>query len=185
MLNSAFDSTSALAGIFLWILFGYLAKTLNCDLQRLLSNPLILHTIGLLCFLFLFTILDQSASKDATIIGVWIQTVVVYFLFVLMTKSKWYFVLPVLLTLLVDQTLKKSLELKNKRKEDTNGSDTSDKETDEKDIIEVIRYYLNILTIVLICVGAIHYLFVQKYDHRADFSLLKFFIGENKCRMNS
>lgn len=53
----------------------------------------------------LFTIVDEKAEK-VPVQFLLLKTVIVYIAFVMMTKSKWYFSLPVLMALVLDQMLK-------------------------------------------------------------------------------
>jgi hypothetical protein len=168
---STFDTTNALSGMFLWIIFGYLATLLNCDLQRFLrTNPLWIHAFGLTAFFFLFTILD---ANNKSVYQVWLKTLMVYILFVLMTKSKWYFIVPVIILLLVDQTIKKDLAFRK--------SSQLENLEQYEEIQEIITRFLNICIIVLILIGAIHYAYIQKRDH-TDFTWFKFLFTFGKCR---
>lgn len=167
-----FDTTTALAGMFLWIVFNYLSGMLNCDLQRLMKNPLVLHMVGLTAFFFLFALLDTN--NKTSILIIWLKTVFVYAMFVLMTKSKWYFVLPVLALLLVDQTLKRDMAFK-----EAAGEEIDDKmKSDRKRISSII----NILIIAIIVVGTLHYGILQKRDHKNDFSFTKLIFGVSRCK---
>lgn len=170
--SNTFDSTNALSSMYLWIIFAYLSALLNCDLQRLIANhPLVLHLVGLTAFFFLFTLLD---SKNQTSVGtVWVKTLFIYILFVLMTKSKWYFVVPVLVLLLVDQSLKRDIAFK-----EASGKDMKD----EKQKQEKLTKILNIIIIIMIILGTIHYMFIQYSEYKDKFSLFTFFFGWRKCK---
>lgn len=115
ILTGTFDTTYALSSLYLWLLFSYLSSLINCDLQKALQSSLIVkHVTGLVAFFFLFTILDGN-SKKAGLLSTWIKTIFVYVIFVLSIKSKWYFAVPVLVLLLVDQSVKVHLAwLENK-----------------------------------------------------------------------
>lgn len=171
--SGTFDTTNALSGMFLWLIFGYLAAMLNCDLQRMLQqHPLWVHLFGLTAFFFLFTILDSNNKSSIGVI--WLKTLFIYILFVLMTKSKWYFVVPVLILLLVDQSVKKDLAIKQAKGEDV----TQYKQQQEK-----LTNILNITIITLIIVGTIHYIILQKLEYKTNFSLFQFFFGlSNTCK---
>lgn len=169
-LTGTFDSTNALSGMFLWLIFGYLTALLNCDLQRFLTqHPAWIHAFGLTAFFFLFTLLD---SKNKTSLGVlWIKTFFIYLLFVLMTKSKWYFVVPVLVLLLIDQSLKKNIAIKEGNNEPVDKSEH-----------EQLISFINMVVLVVIIVGTIHYYMLQKAQHKTDFRLSKFFFGIKDCK---
>ena len=147
--------------MFLWIIFSFLSALLNCDLQRFLRlNPLILHLFGLIAFFFLFTLLDYKST--ASIYVTWFKTFFIYILFILMTKSKWYFVIPVLSLLLIDQCIKKQTAY--------------DKDQGNEDIRKLISKIINISSITLIIIGTIHYMYLQKVEYQKEFSLFKFFL---------
>ena len=172
-LKGTFDTTNALSGMYLWLLFGYLVALLNCDLQRYMnSHPLVIHLVGLVAFFFLFAILD---SNNSVAIGwVWLKTFFIYFLFVLMTKSKWYFVVPVLMLLLADQSLKKHVAFKKAEGKD----DVTELEERSKIASRVINYVI----LCTIFVGAAQYMYLQKKEYKQDFSIYKFFFGITKCK---
>ena len=170
--SGTFDTTNALASMFLWLIFSFLSIMINCDLQRFIrSNPLFFHLIGLLAFFFLFTLLDSNNTSSIGII--WIKTIFIYLLFLCLIKSKWYFIIPVLGLLLIDQTIKKDIAFKKNRDP-----------TQDLSINKKISQYINIFIIVLIIIGTIHYMFLQKKQHKDNFSLFKFFFIVKNCSKN-
>jgi hypothetical protein len=170
--SGTFDTTNALSGMFLWIVFGYLSVLLNCDLQRFLqSHQLVLHAFGLIAFFFLFTLLDSNNTSDIKVL--WVKTVFVYILFVLMTKSKWYFVLPVIGLLLIDQSLKKFILINHAAGKDV---------TEEKKFQKTATHAINICIIVVILLGTIHYMYLQHIEYGKNFSFSHFFLGITKCK---
>lgn len=173
LFSDTFDTTYALSSMFLWIAFSLLVVMINCDVQRLVkSNPIVMHLLGLTAFFFLFTLLDSN-NKQALYI-IYFKTMLVYFLFVLMTKSKWYFVVPVLLMLLIDQSIKKQVAI-----DKANERDVSELQEKQRQITKL----LNILIITTIVIGAIHYMYLQKLQYKNQFSLYKFFVSPaNTCR---
>jgi len=172
MWQNTFDSTSALSGMFLWLIFGYLAGLLNCDLQRFLAqHPLVIHLFGIVSFFFLFTIIDTNNKTNIAL--VWLKTLFIYVLFVLMTKSKWYFVIPVLALLLVDQTFKKHVAIQKERNKDITQLQTKQ---------EYLTKILNIFVISIIIFGTLHYMLLQKIEYKKNFSFYKFFFGVSKCK---
>lgn len=169
--SGTFDTTNALSGMFLWLIFGFLSHLINCDLQRFLtSNPLWIHFFGIIAFFFLFTFVDNNTSSISII---WLKTIFVYFLFILMTKSRWYFAVPVILLLVITQSIKKELQIKTSNNQNV---------TEFKRKQEIITNVLQIVIIVLIFIGASHYLNIQYKEHKKDFSLWKFLFIANKCR---
>lgn len=184
-LSNTFDTTNALCGMYLWILFGYLAALLNCDLQRFIkSHPLVIHLVGLLTFFFLFTLIDDA--NKTSVGNIWIKTIFIYVLFILTTKSKWYFVVPVLIILLIDQTIKKNLSYKKQLTEEPNTPIEKKPSMDEiKQLEENVKKYtsfINKAIVIIILIGAIQYMYLQYKEYGKDFSYYKFFFGVTKCK---
>lgn len=168
--GGSFDSMTALAALYLWLMFNYLNTLLNCDLQKVLrSNVYVKHLFGLIAFYFLFTILDPNNSASVGI--TFAKTIVVYVLFMMVTKSKWYFSLTAISLLLADQVLKNHIAYL--RKQDPS-ADVSR--------FEKARTVLEISMVVLIVVGYAHYFILQRRDYGSDFSWPKFVFGTVKCR---
>lgn len=174
-INDLFDSRSALTGLYLWLLFGYLSSMISCDLQKLMTkNNVIRHIVGIVAFFFLFTLIDSQNKSHIHIGYIWLKTLIVYLIFILMTKSKWYFSLPVLLIIIIDQSIKFHIEYLN----DINSSDKSINE------FEKLRNILYILLIGLIIVGFTHYGIRQYNEFGNDFSITKL-LFTSKCNMNN
>lgn len=155
-------------------------------------NVFFRHVVGIISFFLLFTVLESDNEMD--IFSIWIKTIYIYFIFLLMTKSKWYFSIPVLFLLLVDQSLKfqinfeKQKEVKRKEEKGENGEkiETVEKvENGEKESIvmryENIRNKLNVSIIALIVVGFLHYTFRQYNEFGPKFSLVKLVLYHS-CR---
>ena len=147
---------------------------MNCDLQRILrSNPYAIYMFGLIAFFFLFTVLDPNNTASLQVI--WLKTLGVYALFVLMTKAKWYFVIPVLVLLLIDQCIKRYHANKASLGE----------AVDEAANLRTNNIFLG-LVIALIVVGMFHYMYLQSLEYKDQFSIVKFFFGvsshDNQCK---
>jgi hypothetical protein len=178
--SGTFDTTNALSGIFLWVIFGYFTAVLNCDLQRMMrSNPIVVHIMGLTAFFFLFTLLDSNNKNSVAVI--YAKTIFVYLLFIMMTKSKWYFVVPVLVMLLVDQTFKKHLAMQEATNTNTSTNTNMEK---QRAIQHQVTTVLNVAIIAVIIIGTLHYMYLQYLEYGPrKFSLYTFFFGlSNKCK---
>lgn len=163
MSTMTFDATNAISGIYMWTLFGFLAPfLLNCDLQRFVkTQPLILHLLGLIACLFLFALENKIDNESAWwVVG---KSCLVYALFVLMTKMKWYFILPVLGLLVFDQFVKKF----------------------HAEIAKKTTKIVNIAVIFVTLIGSIQYMLLQRLEYGKDFSLYKFFVYSNQCKLVS
>jgi hypothetical protein len=161
--SNTFDTKTALSGLYLWLLFGYLSTMVSCDLQRWMKDSLLFrHFVGIIAFFFLFTVLDTS--NKAPIGALWIKTFFIYAIFLMMVKSKWYFAVPVLLLLVGDQSLRAHA--------DYIGKDGKDKKL--VDQIEIYRQMINKLIIALVVGGFFHYMFRQWNEFGDQFSFSTF-----------
>ena len=133
------------------------------------------HFVGLISFFLLFTITDQNNDNDLNITSIWINTFFVYFVFLMMTKSKWYFSIPVLLLIVIDQSYRFQIEFIQKEKKQ------SIKQTNRVKSYEKIRKYLYAAIIILIVVGFIHYAVRQYTQFGNNFSIMKLVLY-NTCR---
>ena len=167
------DIRTAIAGLYLWLLFGFLSSIVSCDVKRLMTNNVFVrHIVGIISFFLLFTVIESDNQLD--VFSIWAKTVYIYFIFLLMTKSKWYFSIPVLLLLVVDQSLKFQIKFEESRKEN--------KENDTTILrYENIRNNLYVCIIALIVAGFVHYTFRQYNEYGSKFSLVKLLLYHS-CR---
>jgi len=164
------DVRASIAALYLWLLFGFLSSIVSCDIKHLMTHNLFFrHIVGMIAFFLLFTVIDPD--NDSDIFNIWIKTIYIYFIFLLMTKSKWYFSIPVLLLLVVDQSFKFQIKFEEKRKK--NGSTMM--------LYENIRDKLNICIIAIIIIGFIHYAIRQYNEYGSKFSLVKLIL-HHTCR---
>ena len=179
-LSGTFDSTNALSCMFLWLIFGYLTSMINCDIQRFIKDyPLAFHAFGFLAFFFLFTLLDTNNNSSIGVI--WVKSIFVYILFVLMTKSKWYFVLPVLALLLVDQSIKKHVTFTKAKM--TNAKEDQEQKLEKLEAFQkTTTTVINYIIIALILIGALDYMRLQRKEYNGSFSFYKFFLTTNECK---
>ena len=180
---------TAVAGLYLWLLFGFLSTIVSCDIKRLMThNVFFRHVVGIISFFLLFTVIEVESEMD--VFSIWIKTIYIYFIFLLMTKSKWYFSIPVLFLLLVDQSLKFQINFEKKKEEvkdadlgeNGNGENVENGENDSIIVrYENIRNKLNVSMIALIVVGFLHYTFRQYNEFGPKFSLIKLVLYHS-CR---
>ena len=169
--ENTFDTKTALSALYLWLLFGFLSSMVSCDIQKWMMKDLFFrHFIGIIAFFFLFTVLDTNNKSSAG--NVWIKTIIVYFIYILMTKSKWQFALPVLLLLIIDQTI--AVHLKHIKANPDENNKTSIKSWNSR------RYYLDILMVICIVLGVITYIIRQRSEFGKAFSWKTFFFV-NRC----
>jgi len=168
-----FDTKTALSGLYLWLLFGFLSTMVSCDLQRWMRDSLpFRHLVGIIAFFFLFTILDSG--NKAPVIALWVKTLFIYGLFLMMVKSKWYFSIPVLIVLVIDQSVKMHSEYLDKHlgaKEEVKN-------------MEFVRQILNYVIIGLVVVGFGHYMLRQMAEFGDDFHMGTFLFSYGCGHLN-
>lgn len=196
LLAGSFDTTYALSGMYMWLMFSFLSNMINCDLQRWMKdNQIVRHVVGIISFFFLFTLIDSN-NKSSVYITI-LKTFFVYAIFLLATKSKWYFAVPVLALLLIDQAIKKqkaylldqaSRPKKDEVSQETDGDAATTTTTTSPEVnttlFELTTNVINVIVIVVIILGAIHYLYLQylEYGPQGSFSLSKFLFKTGTCK---
>lgn len=159
-----FDIRTAIVGLYLWLLFGYLSNMVGCDIKKFITTSVpFRHMVGLVSFFLLFTIVDKD--NDLNVLNIWLKTCFVYFIFLLMIKSKWYFSIPTLILLILDQSIKFQIEFDTRAHNKTNNIV----------LYEKIRSILYNVIIVVIVVGFIHYAIRQYKTFGSKFSIHKLF----------
>lgn len=160
-----FDIRGAIAGLYLWLLFGYLSSIISCDIKRLISDNIYFrHFVSLISFFLLFTVVEKDNTLDAW--SVWLKTCFAYFIFLLMMKSKLYFSIPTLCLIILDQSMKFQIDFVKK-------NTPKDKIID---YYESIREYIYKIIIVVVVVGFLHYALRQYNEFGSKFSLVKLFL---------
>ena len=157
-----------IGSIYFWLLFGRLGDTISCDLKRAFEYPLFRHFTAIISIFLLFVIIEKS---ELGAFEIWKNTFILYIFYVLLTKNKMYFSIPVIILVLVDQTLSSEnifLEKNN------NKGDIIDK-------YNIYRKYIQYTIIGLIIIGFIHYYLRQKNRFGKNFNTFKF-IFDVKCR---
>jgi hypothetical protein len=173
--TSSFDTPTALSGLYLWILFGFSTGLLSCDLQRLVNkNIYIKHLLSIICFFFLFTVLDPSNRTNFW--NTFVKTLGVYILFIMTTKSKAWAAVGIVVCLIIDQAIKTEINYIMGNEEVTNPTVQNKVERLKK-----YRKTLYSVIIVLSIIGFIEYYFYQKSEYGEDFDLWKFIIGTSHC----
>jgi hypothetical protein len=156
------DIKTSVSALYLWALFGFLSVMITCDFNRWIhSNIWFRHFVGIIAFFFLFVVVDNSSPLPLHLL--WLKTILVYVIFLLMIKSKWYYSLPVFLLLIIDQSLKVHSDfLKSVNKDDPNIDST-----------EKVRKTMSYIIYILIIMGFITYGVRQYFNYGKNFSWIK------------
>lgn len=157
---SSFDVRFAISALYLWLLFGYLSSMVSCDMQRLMvNNTIFRHFVGIISFILLFTTLDTENNDDVfTTIK---KTLMVYAVFLLLTKAKWYFSIPTLVLITIDQGMSAQIKYLEKNQKDA-------------ELIKNIREKLLYVIAAVVVTGFAHYGVRQYNEFGKDFSFVKF-----------
>jgi len=182
----------SLGGVYLWLFFGYLSIYINCDLQRILrDNPYVLHVFGFFTFFFLFT--SQTGKTEPTEeeeeeerknvrkgrhpAMIFAQTAVVYTMWVLASKMKWYFIFTVLGIVLSYQIVVLFLDYYLPAE-----SDDENEPPNRRVIKDAIALACVCSIGCVIVFGVLDYLRLQKIEYKENFSYWKFFVERGKCK---
>jgi hypothetical protein len=124
--------------------------------------------MAIIVVFFLMTTIDPN-NKSANLFEIGLKTVFVYICFLLVTKSKWYFALPVIVVISIDQMIKRADAAKP----------VEDRITRNK----IYHYGVRGVIVLLVTVGSIDYARLQKLEYKSQFTWFKFFFGlSNRCK---
>jgi hypothetical protein len=164
-----FDMMTALALMYFWVIFAYTTPLLSCDIQRLMSGSVYpKHILGLVTFFFLMIASDKD---NAAPIGItWTKSIIGYMIFMLFIKSKLIISITILGLFIIDQSIAYHIRYMIKN-------------NNMKDIEMYMKYrdYLYYIIIIVAIGGFVQFSLHAYEDHKEDFSLLKLFVGTNKC----
>jgi len=180
---SGLDFKAGLFLFFIVVMGGYFEKSLNCDLQRFMSNSIIGKHILAILTAFFTIVLTGYGDDDDNPPSLWDYfktTMLIYVIYIFSTKSKAIFVFPMLIILAIDQILNvytTQLQKRNKKASkqqvDTNNESIT--------TIDSVRSLLSYSIISLIGVGCISYYIRQRMEFGQNFSTQKFFLGTFHC----
>lgn len=163
-------ASSQLSSVLLWIIFSYMSAILNCDLQRLMkSSTIFVHISIFIAILFLFDMTANKDKNDVNVIDTFIRASILYILLLAITHCKWYFVLPAMILLLIDQLIEREY---TSRKMDPTSTKT----------INIIHNVLIGTTTLVLIVGSLHYSYLQKIEYGDEFSWMKFWFMMPNCK---
>ena len=164
--------------IFIFILIvsaNFLAEIFPCRFQDLLRhNMFVKHIFGLFTMIF-FVVLSSGIKKN--IFNIVKGSILLYILFILITKCQIYIFYIILLILGITYIIN---ILKQEENENNKTESTEEKPTQKKD-----SFYDNLLNIlyafvmILIVLGVIMYMGEKKIEYKNNFDYITFFIGKS------
>lgn len=157
--------------LFYIVMFGaYFENLFSCDLQKLFrTNLLVKHVLAFISAFFLILLMDDD-SVVKPIGTLFLHGTLLYVLYILSTKSKQYFVIPLLIILFVDQII--GVEMNNRRLLGGNQGNQN---------LSKVRDVFSWSILVIIITGFIHYYIRARMEFKANFKHSIFFLGTNKC----
>ena len=163
MIDVLDTTTDTLSNVVLWMIFGTLVTMLNCDLQvSIRNNPIFLHVMAFTAIFFLFTLLDNDHTRSLP--TACLQSLYVYVLFLMLIKSKIYFLIPIFILLMIDQAIK--YEYNHRKK---NGKKLWNQ--------QVVSNIITFTIIVLLILGVADYYKLQVKEYKSKFSWINFIFG--------
>lgn len=159
----------------------YFENFFSCDLQRLFTyNVVAKHLLAFISAFFLITLVSED-TKEAKNIGVlFLTTAKIYILYIMSTKAKAVFVLPMIILLFLDQIIKVQVEILGRRLKEA-GKTEDDKLKKQHKVLQQVRNVLTYLIVLLIVGGLVHYYVRARMEFGTDFSHTKFFLGTRRC----
>lgn len=156
-----FDALKVVAVIMVIVYIsstGRVGDLINCSVRSMIEKHLWLRHVIFIISIFLVRslVIFKKQYPDSSLKRIWIFTLSVYVLFILATKSKWYFVVAALTLLFLSENLK-----------------IADAANEYSSLNSVMFY----TAIGLIIVGFVHYLVLQKRERGKKFSLYAFWFG--------
>ena len=180
--NETMDIVDGLFLLFLAISGNFVAETLGCQTQELLTTNT--YAKQLITFFIIFFTIDFSDKKNENPRDKLIKASALYLFFLVFTKMDLKatgLVFILLFTLYLTNSYRKFnnnayTSLKNPTKEE----DKIYKETEEKymDFQEKLVYTI----IACVAIGFITYYNEKKLEYKENFTLLKFICGVSKCK---
>lgn len=162
------DILSGFAIVVFTLSISYCTTLLNCDLQHMLTNNAYARHLILLVSLFFVV---AAFFPNQSIVDSWFQSVLVYLVFLLGSKST---IIPIVITiilLIVDQNLRIQI----------NYLQSKDPNTDVS-TLKTIRTYILYAAIAVVLLGVAFYYVKKQNDYGDQFSTSTFFFGTNVCR---
>tara|TARA_B110000305_G_C19463399_1_gene656113 strand:+ start:6223 stop:6897 length:675 start_codon:yes stop_codon:yes gene_type:complete len=192
-------STTAIF-IFILIISGnFLAELLPCRVQHIVRNNMFVkHILGYMTLLFFVIITLPELFTDS-----FVQVSLFLYIFFLFFSKTYYvfwivnmglFSIIYILTLLIKlNENKRNSEKDNINENDSinydiinnNNESTSERNIDNIQLIQKIRYYLSISVLIFTSFGFLIYLGNKKREYGKKFEYIRFFFGNPKCSNKS
>jgi len=138
----------------------------------------------------MFFVLLSVPTVEHGIKKITVKSVILYIIFLLMTKTNKHIFLFVLFLLFMTYIIVLSTPKQNRLKE-VQEKEVQEKEVQEKEVQEkIIKYnkiisYLYSLILISIFIGVIIYIGEKKIEYKKNFKYTTFFLGKTMCKGSS
>jgi hypothetical protein len=162
------DNIKALFLLYLAICAGFLANTMNCSIHKIMKNNIFVKHI--VVFVLVYFTINFASGKNLSPIAIFRNTLVIYSLYILLSKQNYKFFLfnSLLIFIIYLIIIQKDYEKEN-----------NDLKNQEKYILFIKR--LQQILMIFLIVGFIIYFRKQYSDHSNNFSYITFLFGNIKC----
>lgn len=170
------DYVFTVIALFLWTTFSQFSLHFNTDmLHKLRSNPYFVHSFGFLCTLFLF----HDPSIPLSIL--FVRSVVLYFSFLYLAKSRWPFMVVVITLFIVYDLIRRQVNFERqkekKEEEKEEEEEEGQRETKNDENIDLVLLIIKSLAIIIIVAGIIDLSYRKKAEKKERFSWMKLLFG--------
>ena len=176
------DIMKAVMLILLAVSANFAGKTLSCDVQKSLTDSMILKQL-LILFLIYFTVQfteDADVPSHPTVnMG---KALLVWIFYILFSKTHLKSTIAIFILLAILYTLS---SFKNYYKKLENIDDDTVSKEDiikNQNLVELLQNITAYVIAVAVIISFIMYYLDQKKDHGKNFSIFKFISGVNYCR---
>ena len=177
------ESINLISGVFLLILAicgNFVAETLGCKTQKLLSENMLAKNIINILVIY-FAISFTSKNKKYSPLNIFIKSLLIWFIFLIFTKMNIVFTLIAFLLLIILLLLKDYIEYYNYYLNNEKEEDKKKELMNKIDILYLIIKILIIIIFIIILIGFTLYFLKQYKEHSKNFSYIIFLFGKNKC----
>lgn len=178
-INDAFPVYS----IFIFILLiaaGEILRIFPCSVIDIIENNIYMkHFIGFLTMIFFVVLVVPIPDKKLN--NILSKSVLMYAIFILITKTESQFFIPIIVLLGITYLLiLKKVEYREEIERNANIQVKTETLT-KIDTIVLINNSILIVIAILIIIGFVLYLGRKKYEYGSDFSYITFMFGKNVC----
>ena len=176
--------------VYIWLVFGFLSDKVSCDMKIIMNNIYYKQIAAIISIFLLFVVIENDSNKN--LFTVLKDTLFIYIIYLLLTKNKWYFIVPIIIIAVIDQMIKVEINYRQNILDKLNNKNDNNNDNNKEEILkhnnfvnDFSNYRNNIqkILLILIIISFIHYLIKQKIEFKDKFDLSKF-LFTHTCKNN-